>query len=85
MCTIEPEVTTMNIDQTISQISAFPIAERIRLVEAIWDSLPSEAVSHVTTEQKAELDRRLNARRANPSSSLTREEFEQRLSDRISQ
>jgi putative addiction module component (TIGR02574 family) len=75
----------MNIDQTISQLSGFPVAERIKLVEAIWDSLPTEAVSQVSAEQKAELDSRLHAHQLNPDSSLTLEELEQRLTKRIAQ
>jgi putative addiction module component (TIGR02574 family) len=73
------------IDQTITELSTFPVAERIKLVEAIWDSLPAEAVSEVTSAQKNELDRRMNAHRANPDSSLTREELEQRVAKRMAQ
>jgi putative addiction module component (TIGR02574 family) len=38
------------------------IAERIRLVEDLWDSIAAEqAAMPVTAEQMAELDRRLDA------------------------
>ena len=39
-----------------------PIGERIRLVEDLWDSIAAEqSVLSITDEQKAELDRRLDA------------------------
>jgi putative addiction module component (TIGR02574 family) len=45
-----------------------PVAERIELVQAIWDSVVAEAASvPVTEEQRAELDRRLADAEANPS------------------
>ncbi|HEX8407611.1 MAG TPA: addiction module protein [Thermoanaerobaculia bacterium] len=52
-----------------SHFLELPPAERLQLVEAIWDSLLEvpEAVP-VSEEVKAELDRRLDAYYADPSS-----------------
>ncbi len=45
-----------------------PVAERIELVQAIWDSVVAESSAvPVTDEQRIELDRRLAAAEANPS------------------
>lgn len=39
-----------------------PVEERIKLVEDLWDSIAAEQQAlPLTTEQKAELDRRLDA------------------------
>jgi putative addiction module component (TIGR02574 family) len=46
---------------SVTRILELPVAERIRLVELIWDSIAAlpEAVP-VSEELKAELDRRLS-------------------------
>jgi putative addiction module component (TIGR02574 family) len=51
----------------LEQVLRLPVAERIRLVEAIWDSIVEtpEAVD-LTEAQKAELDRRIEAFEKNP-------------------
>jgi len=52
----------------ISDVLALPVAERLRLVETIWDSIAEvpEALK-LTQSQEAELDRRLEAYRQNPT------------------
>ena len=48
-------------------IEQLSLAERILIVEEIWDSIVAEQASlPVTSAQQAELDRRLNAHRASP-------------------
>lgn len=45
-----------------AKLSKLPIDERIRLVEELWDSIASDQKAlPLTDEQKAELDRRLDA------------------------
>lgn len=45
-----------------------PVAERIELVQAIWDSVVAQSSTvPVTDEQRIELDRRLADAEANPS------------------
>lgn len=45
-----------------TKLSKLPIDERIKLVEELWDSIASDQKSlPLTAEQKAELDRRLDA------------------------
>lgn len=44
-----------------TKLTDLPIDERIQLVEGLWDSIASDQkMLRLTTEQKAELDRRLN-------------------------
>ena len=49
---------------SIAEVLALPVAERLRLVETIWDSIAEvpEALE-LTKAQEAELDRRLAAYR----------------------
>ena len=53
---------------SLAEVLALPVAERLKLVEAIWDSIAAvpEAVE-LTDAEEAELDRRLAAYRRNPS------------------
>jgi putative addiction module component (TIGR02574 family) len=45
-----------------AKLRELPIEERIRLVEDLWDSIAADKETlPVTPEQKAELDRRLDA------------------------
>ena len=45
-----------------ADLHALPIDERIQLVEDIWDSIAADqALLSLTEEQRAELDRRLDA------------------------
>ena len=45
-----------------ANLRTLPIDQRIRLVEDIWDSIAADqAALPMTDEQKAELDRRLDA------------------------
>ncbi len=67
------------IDQTIASVPMMPVSDRLRLAEAIWDSLDDANVPELTAEQRAELARRMADYDANPGSVLTREEVERRL------
>ncbi len=45
-----------------AKLSKLPVDERIKLVEELWDSIASDQKPlPLTDEQKAELDRRLDA------------------------
>jgi putative addiction module component (TIGR02574 family) len=70
----------MDLSATLAQISTLSPDDRIRLVHAIWDSIPEEArAPDLTDEQKAELDRRLADLRANPQIGLTWEQVKARV------
>ena len=52
------------------------IAERLALVEEIWDSIAEDnEYFELTEEQRQELDRRLESFRANPSQGRTWEQI----------
>ncbi|MBU2760875.1 addiction module protein [Acidithiobacillus sp. RW2] len=57
----------MNIEgiKMNSELRELPVEERIKLVEELWDSIASDQKTlPLTEEQKAELDRRLEAYKA---------------------
>ena len=63
-------------------VNNLSIAERIILVEEIWDTIVAEQESfEVTKAQKEELDRRLENYRASPDASASWEELKTRLSE----
>jgi putative addiction module component (TIGR02574 family) len=72
----------MNVDQTISDLCNLPIDERLRVVHAIWDTLPDDVDLRPTAEQQAELERRLALHRADPSTAISHEELLRRIENR---
>lgn len=70
-----------SIDETIALIAKMSIADRLRLAEAIWDSLDDSDVTTLSPEQRRELHRRVADHDSNPQSALTREEVEKRLAE----
>jgi len=73
---------TMNIDQAIAELQHVSIEDRLRLAQAVWDSLPDELAVATTREQDEELAARVSKHAADPSSSITRTELEERLKNR---
>ncbi|MFM8215242.1 MAG: addiction module protein [Pirellula sp.] len=65
----------MNVEQTILEIATLPIDVRLRLVSAIWDTLPQDADLTPSALQQAELDRRLSEHREDPGSAISHEEI----------
>ncbi len=65
----------MDIAATLDGITALSVEERIRIVQAILESITVEQVyPELTLELKQELDRRSCAYDANPDEVMTREE-----------
>ena len=64
----------------LSEILQLSVAERIQLVEDIWDSIATvpDAVS-LTEEQQAELERRLETYQANPSEGIAWNDLKTKL------
>jgi len=64
----------------IVEILALPVAERVRLVEAVWDSISAvpEALP-LTQWQKEELERRLAEFEADPDAGSSLEEVFARI------
>ena len=66
----------MDMTTTLEQILTLDVSERIRLVQAILESIAAEQVdSDLTESQKQELDRRIDDYEANPDNVLTWEEI----------
>jgi putative addiction module component (TIGR02574 family) len=66
--------------ELVAEILALPVPERVRLVEAIWDSISAVPEALPLTEwQKEELDRRLAEFDANPEAGSTLEEVFARI------
>ncbi len=72
----------MNVDQTISDLSTLPVGDRLRVVHAIWDTLPDDVDLSPSVEQQAEIDQRLAAHDANPSTAISHDEMMRRIEKR---
>jgi putative addiction module component (TIGR02574 family) len=73
----------MDITATLNQIVALNIQDRIRLVQAILDSIAAEQdYSELTEFQKQELDRRIDDCEANPEDMLTWEQVKDSIKSR---
>ncbi len=67
----------------LRKILALPVRERLRLVEAIWESLDREPEAPpLTASQRRLLDQRLDAFLANPDDLLTWDEVKAGLDQR---
>jgi len=68
------------MSRTNIDFSRLTVAERIQLAEDLWDSVAgSDEVLELTTAQRAELDRRLSAHRADPAAAIPWEVFRKEL------
>lgn len=65
---------------SMAEVLALPVAERLKLVETIWDSIAEvpEALA-LTKAQEAELDRRLDAYRKDPTAGSPWSEVKARI------
>lgn len=67
----------------VAEILELPVAERMQLVEAIWDSISAAPESLPLTQwQREELDRRLAEYEADPASGSSLEEVFARIRQR---
>jgi len=71
----------MTVEQAISDIASLPLDDQLRVVQTIWDRMPQDAGTSLTNEQRAGLDRRLAAYRANPDSALTESQLRKKIRD----
>ena len=69
----------MTIEQLLADAALLPVSDRLRIAEAIWDSLPEHAHPKPGPEIKAEFDRRVQRFRDNPESGLTLDELRKLL------
>jgi putative addiction module component (TIGR02574 family) len=73
----------LSYESLLADASRLPVADRIQLVEAVWNSLPEETAAPISAEQRAELNRRLDAYEANPEEVLTWDQVLEQLRGRI--
>lgn len=69
----------MNLSETISQLSALPIPERLQLVESLWNSIEADTPVTLSPAEQEELDRRLAAHEAEPEALLTWDQVTEKL------
>jgi putative addiction module component (TIGR02574 family) len=69
------------MDKTLDALFALGTEERIRLAQALWDSVAADSSYRpvLTDREKAEIDRRLATHRADPSNAIPAEEFMEEL------
>jgi putative addiction module component (TIGR02574 family) len=61
------------------EIRDLPVAQKLDLVERIWDSIVEDGEFTLSDAQKAELDRRLAARATQPNRGSSWDEVKTRL------
>ena len=71
----------MNVSIKSLGIERLSVAERLTLVEELWDSIA--ASTPITDEQRAELDRRLADHEANPDDVVSWEEVQSSITARL--
>jgi len=64
----------IDIVQTLTELTALPGHDRLRVVESLWDSIPADTSVEVSPEQRAELQRRIAAHEQSPEQLLTWDE-----------
>ncbi len=69
----------MDLNETLSQLTSLPVADRLRLVESLWDSIEADTPVSLSTERREELERRLAAHEAHPEDSLSWEQVVEKL------
>jgi putative addiction module component (TIGR02574 family) len=70
---------------SVSDLLHLSVAERLQLVEDLWDSIATEPeVMELTDAQKEDLDRRMAEHRPDPGSAIPWEEVRARLRQRFS-
>ena len=70
----------MSIETALATLAALPVSERIRAVQALWDSIPAdEAPAGLTDEQRQTFARRTAELDANPGIALTWEQIKARV------
>jgi putative addiction module component (TIGR02574 family) len=65
---------SIDVAQAIETLLALPPEDRLKVVEAVWDSFP-EQPALPSPEQQAELNRRLDALESAPEDLLTWDEI----------
>lgn len=62
----------MNLQQTIQELTALPVEVRLRIANALWNSIPPATAVGVSSEQQHELRHRLEQHDADRESAISR-------------
>lgn len=74
----------MDLQAVLTEIDSWPIEDRIRLVQEVWDRLAHQAHQpELSDAMKAEIDRRLAAHAANPDAAILWEQVEAEALNRL--
>ena len=73
----------VDVARTIDDLRSLSVDDRVRVVQAVWDSLPEQASIPASAEQAKELNRRLDAYETDPENLLTWDEVLERLRGRM--
>ena len=73
----------VDVARTIEDLRALSVDDRVRVVQAVWDSLPEQGSAPTSAERVQELNRRLDAYEADPENLLTWDEVLERLRGRL--
>lgn len=66
----------MDLTTVLAEVQSWPAADRLRLIEEVWDGLSDEGYEpELTEELKSLLDQRLDALDADPSNVLSWEQI----------
>lgn len=73
----------MDLQDTLERLTALPVPDRIRLAQALWDSIPGgDQAAEPTDDQKRLIDRRTAELDANPGDVLTWDQIKTRVRGR---
>ncbi len=71
----------MTAEQVIADISNLPVEEQLHVLQTVWDSMPGQDLPPVQADAKADLDRRMERYRRDPSSAMTVQQLKDRLTE----
>jgi putative addiction module component (TIGR02574 family) len=69
----------MTVEQAIADISALPLDDQLRVVQAIWDRLPESSTPLLSDAARSELIRRVASYSADPTSLMTEAQLRARM------
>jgi len=73
----------VDVARTIENLRSLSVDDRVRVVQAVWDSLPEQASVPTSAGRADELNRRLDAYEADPDDLLTWDQVLERLRGRL--
>jgi len=74
----------MDYQSVLNEVESWPIDDRLRLVQDVWDQLADQGYEpELTEEMKAELDRRIEEMDRNPGAGVPWEEVKARVLGRL--